>query len=178
LIQYRKLKDLILENKKSNLQVRSSSNLGAYIFFTSGEKTRRTDRKLVAGENIYLATGGKAYVQYYEGDASYSTDCYSITTLKTLAKCKYLYYFIISIIDKINEEMFEGTALKHLQKKKFLNCDVLLPPLPIQQKIVAKLDKIFAEIDKAYELLNKKIKIITFLRESFLEEKLKKLIQM
>jgi len=175
LIQYRKLKDLILENKKSNLQVRSSSVLGSYIFFTSGEKTRRSDKKLVTGENIYLATGGKAYVQYYKGDSSYSTDCYSITAVKTLAECKYLYYFLISIINKINEEMFDGAALKHLQKKKLLNCDLLLPQLPIQQTIVAKLDKIFAEIDKVYQLLNKKIKNINFLRESFLDTKLKKI---
>jgi type I restriction enzyme S subunit len=175
LIQYRKLKDLILENKKSNLQVRSSSDLGSYIFFTSGEKTRRSDKKLVTGENIYLATGGKAYVQYYKGDSSYSTDCYSITAVKTLAECKYLYYFLISIINKINEEMFDGAALKHLQKKKLLNCDLLLPQLPIQQTIVAKLDKIFAEIDKVYQLLNKKIKNINFLRESFLDTKLKKI---
>ncbi len=175
MIQYRKLKDLILENKKSNLQVRSSSDLGSYIFFTSGEKTRRSDKKLVTGENIYLATGGKAYVQYYKGDSSYSTDCYSITAVKTLAECKYLYYFLISIINKINEEMFDGAALKHLQKKKLLNCDLLLPQLPIQQTIVAKLDKIFAEIDKVYQLLNKKIKNINFLRESFLDTKLKKI---
>ena len=175
MIQYRKLKDLILENKKSNLQVRSSSDLGPYIFFTSGEKTRRSDKKLVTGENIYLATGGKAYVQYYKGDSSYSTDCYSITAVKTLAECKYLYYFLISIINKINEEMFDGAALKHLQKKKLLNCDLLLPQLPIQQTIVAKLDKIFAEIDKVYQLLNKKIKNINFLRESFLDTKLKKI---
>jgi type I restriction enzyme S subunit len=149
--------------------------LGSYIFFTSGEKTRRSDKKLVDGENIYLATGGKAYVQYYKGDSSYSTDCYSIKAVKTLAECKYLYYFLISIIDKINKEMFEGAALKHLQKKKLLNCDLLLPQLPIQQTIVAKLDKIFAEIDKVYQLLNKKIKNINFLRESFLDTKLKKI---
>jgi type I restriction enzyme S subunit len=149
--------------------------LGPYIFFTSGEKTRRSDKKLVTGENIYLATGGKAYVQYYKGDSSYSTDCYSITAVKTLAECKYLYYFLISIINKINEEMFDGAALKHLQKKKLLNCDLLLPQLPIQQTIVAKLDKIFAEIDKVYQLLNKKIKNINFLRESFLDTKLKKI---
>jgi type I restriction enzyme S subunit len=168
LIKYKKLKDLILENKKSNLQVKSSSDLGSYIFFTSGEKTRRSDKKLVAGENIYLATGGKAYVQYYKGDASYSTDCYSITTVKTLIECKYLYYFLISIIDKINEEMFEGTALKHLQKKKLLNCDLLLPPLLIQRKIVAKLDKIFAEIDKAIEVAEANIRNAEALFQSYI----------
>jgi type I restriction enzyme S subunit len=173
LIQYRKLKDLILENKKSNLQVRSSSVLGSYIFFTSGEKTRRSDKKLVDGENIYLATGGKAYVQYYKGDSSYSTDCYSIKAVKTLAECKYLYYFLISIIDKINKEMFEGAALKHLQKKKLLNCDLLLPQLPIQQTIVAKLDKIFAEIDKSIaaveaNLINAEILFKSYLKKIFL----------
>ena len=173
MIQYRKLKDLILENKKSNLQVRSSSVLGSYIFFTSGEKTRRSDKKLVDGENIYLATGGKAYVQYYKGDSSYSTDCYSIKAVKTLAEFKYLYYFLISIIDKINKEMFEGAALKHLQKKKLLNCDLLLPQLPIQQTIVAKLDKIFAEIDKSIaaveaNLINAEILFKSYLKKIFL----------
>ena len=33
--------------------------------------------------------------------------------------------------------------------ENFFNTPIILPPLPVQQKIVAKLDKIFSEIDKA-----------------------------
>ena len=72
-------------------------------------------------------------------------------------------------------EFVTGVTVPKLNQEKLKSIPIPLPPLPIQQKIVAKLDKIFAEIDKAYELLNKKIKNITFLRESFLEKKLKKI---
>ena len=30
--------------------------------------------------NIFLATGGKAIISFFDGKASYSTDCYAITT--------------------------------------------------------------------------------------------------
>jgi type I restriction enzyme S subunit len=145
----KKLKDLIIQNKKSLFQVKSASTVGSYPFFTSGMKILRTENVLTSGRNLYVATGGKALIQYYEGEASYSTDCYSFKANEEIIESKFLYYFLYMLTNEINEKMFKGAALKHLQKTDFLNIEIQLPPLELQNKIVMKLDAIFAEIDRA-----------------------------
>lgn len=145
-----KLAEVIIENSKSKFKVRDSSEIGTYPFFTSGNKTKRLDEFICKGENIFVATGGKANFKYFNGKASYSTDCYSIKTNEKVI-VKYLYYFLIMNKEIINDRMFKGAALKHLQKKEFKDIDVSIPPLAEQHRIVAKLDSAFAEIDVVIE---------------------------
>jgi len=149
-----KLQEILIKNQKSKIKVSDALFDGNYPFFTSGEKQKRLDEYLCDGKNIFIATGGKANFKYYEGKASYSTDCLSLKTSE-LADTKYIFYFLLSKKEQINKEMFLGAALKHLQKKQFENIDITLPSLPEQKRIVAKLDKAFAEIDKAITITEK-----------------------
>jgi len=149
------IEEIIVENPKSTLKVNQSKNEGEYIFFTSGVKTRFYNNFLCNGKNIFIATGGKANVSFYEGKAAYSTDCYSITT-KPFVDAKFLFYILQSKITEIDKDMFEGAALKHLQKKQFKNIKIKVPTLAEQQCIVAKLDAAFAEINKAIATTKRK----------------------
>jgi type I restriction enzyme S subunit len=133
------LGELIIANPKSKLKVRDSSSDGDYLFYTSGKKINYYNEYLCEGENIFLATGGMANVNYYHGKAAYSTDCLSITT-KSNVLVKYLYYFILSKLDYINEHMFVGAALKHLQKNHFKDILVPIPDELEQKRIVEILD--------------------------------------
>lgn len=152
----KKIGEIICENKKSKYKVRDSSNDGLFPFFTSGEKINRFSEYICEGENIFIATGGKANFQYHIGKAAYSTDCYSIKSNEKVLS-KFLYYFLKMNKKKINDEMFRGAALKHLQKKEFKNIDISLPPLSVQKQIVEKLDATFADIDKAISATEKNI---------------------
>ena len=71
---------LLIERKKSSIKVSDSNNYGQYPFFTSGEAVLRYDEKLIDGKNLFLATGGLANIKYFDGEASYSTDTYTLTT--------------------------------------------------------------------------------------------------
>jgi len=63
---------------------------------------------------------------------------------------KYLYYYFLSNFGKEKiDSITSGTTQKKFNKTSFRNLDIPLPPLGIQQKIVAKLDALFAEIDTA-----------------------------
>jgi type I restriction enzyme S subunit len=55
-------------------------------------------------------------------------------------------------------EFVTGVTVPKLNQEKLKSIPIPLPPLPIQQKIVAKLDKIFAEIDKAIASIESKTK--------------------
>ena len=73
------LSELVIERPKSTIKVRDSSETGPVPFYTSGIKIARHTESLCSGENIYVATGGKANFQFLAGPAAYSTDTYVVT---------------------------------------------------------------------------------------------------
>jgi len=66
---------------------------------------------------------------------------------------RYLLYTLNSDTTKEQSERNKGgVAQQNLSLTQLKNYDVYLPPLPEQERIVAKLDAAFAEIDKAVEI--------------------------
>lgn len=133
---------LIIEEKKSPIQVQQASGFGEYPFFTSGDSILLHTNSLIDGENIFLATGGKANVKFFKGKASYSTDTYVINSRK--ADTKFLYYLLLNRIDFINSNLFTGSGLKHLQKNELRKLGVSIPEGKIEQ---AKISSIISEVD-------------------------------
>ena len=58
---------------------------------------------------------------------------------------KYLYYFLYSSVELLNE-LGSGTTFKELSAGKLKKVKILVPPLPEQKRIVAILDEAFAGI--------------------------------
>ncbi len=61
---------------------------------------------------------------------------------------KYLYFLGLTIKENI-EQLVHGTTMTHITKGKFLDIKIPLPSFEEQRRIVAKLEAVFAEIDKA-----------------------------
>jgi type I restriction enzyme S subunit len=160
--------DVIVENPKSKLKVRDSISDGEYPFYTSGVSINSFDDFLCDGNNLFIATGGKACFQYYEGKAAYSTDCFSVTTRPGFAP-KFLFYFLDSISEDIETNMFEGAALRHLQKTKFREILAPFPPLAEQQRIVGLLDEAFEGLATAKANAEKNLQNARALFESHLQ---------
>jgi type I restriction enzyme S subunit len=149
----KKLGEICEENIKSPFKVEDATNLGEYPFFTSGEGVLIHNEYLVDGENIFLATGGYANVKYYNGKASYSADTWSLKVKNALTR--FVYYQISARLKYIDEVLFRGSGLRHLQKKEFLNLEIPIPPLSVQQKIVKILDTIQEAIDIQEKIIEK-----------------------
>ena len=64
---------------------------------------------------------------------------------------EFLYYFLISS-KKLLNKLGSGTTFKEISGRTLANVEILVPPLPEQQRIVAKLDDAFAEIDKVEQI--------------------------
>jgi len=160
----KKLGEICEENIKSPFKVENATNSGEYPFFTSGENVLTHDEYLVDGENIFLATGGYATVKYYNGKASYSADTWSLKIKNALTK--FVFYQILARLKYIDEVLFRGSGLRHLQKKEFLNIEIPIPPLPIQQKIV----KILDTIQEAIEIQEKIVEKTKELKKSLMAE--------
>ena len=88
------------------------------------------------------------------GKINYGEDCAigrSVAALRPkigLIEQKFLYYFMSLLVERLREGSL-GAAQTVISKEMINRIPLLLPPLATQQKIVAKLDAIFAEIDKA-----------------------------
>lgn len=131
------MKEIIEEKNKSKIQVNNVTNKDGNIpFFTSGETLLYTNEFLVSGFNIFLSTGGNAKVQFYFGNASYSTDTWCITANNNLKY--YLYFYLKQIESQMDRLYFHGTGLKHLQKQMFLKSKINVP----NEEIIMKFNKI------------------------------------
>lgn len=162
------LGDLIREQKKSSLKVSDAANFGEFPFFTSGEAILKHTSKQLDGKNIFLATGGVANIKYYEGDAAYSTDTYAVTT-KDEIDTEYLYFDLLNILYYINANYFQGSGLKHLQKKDLKKHQILFPKNPTEQTTIARiLSKVDEAIAQTEQLIAKYTRIKTGLMQDLL----------
>lgn len=152
----KKIGDIIIQNPKSKIKIRDVEK-GKFIFFRSGKNTLFHNKKIIDGENIFLSTGGTANVHYFSGDAAYSTDVFCITTDPSIYNTRYLYYKILSMIEVINNDMFKGATIKHLQKNEFKNIEFNIQSIHEQKRIVEKLDTCMEQIDKAIKNVEQNI---------------------
>ena len=150
---------IIVVKAKSTIKVSEAANFGEFPFFTSGDNILLHDEKIIEGENLFLATGGVANIKHFDGEAAYSTDTFVISTNEE-AKAQYLYYYLLSKVGYINKNYFEGSGLKHLQKKDFRKHVFVLPSSPTeQQKIASILSKLDEAITQTEQLIEKYKKI-------------------
>lgn len=158
-----RIRFLIKENAKSKIQVGDAKpqGVGKYPFFTSGENILSFDDFLCDGETIFLNTGGNASVKFYDSKASYSTDTYAIKSINEKVLLTKFLFYCLNDATFINDNYFEGSALKHLQKDKFKNFQIPFPPLHEQQQIAEFLDKKCYAIDKTLQNLEQKIQTLT-----------------
>ncbi len=129
---------IAISNVKSRMNVSQMTSQGEYPAFNSSkELSKYSDEYLVDGENIFMATGGKFYVHFFNGKASYSNhvDSYSSDTSKI--NTKFLYFTLSENSERI-DSMFYGAALKNLNKSELKNSEWLLPPL-VEQILITNI---------------------------------------
>jgi|LauGreSBDMM110SN_4_FD.fasta_scaffold143882_1 type I restriction enzyme S subunit len=90
---------------------------------------------------------------------------------KTKASPFYMrYYFESQFGQNQILQITSGAAQKKFNKTSFRSLLINLPSLPIQKKIVAKFDSIFAEIDKATAAVETKVVELKLLKNSILKQ--------
>ena len=149
------ISECVVEKKKSPIKVDDAAIFGQYPFFTSGEAVLQHDCKLIDGENLYLATGGMANVKYFNGEAAYSTDTYVLGTKENICP-KFMYYVLLFLKQYIDINYFQGSGLKHLQKKDFKRHEIIIPgSKDEQQRIADALSKLDDSLSQTQSLIDK-----------------------
>jgi restriction endonuclease S subunit len=149
------LKEIIKEHPKSKILVSEASNTGEFPFYNSSSRLSMSHNSALLSKNkILLSTGGKAGVHFSNKDFSYSSDVYVIESGNINAKTKFLYYWLISSIKKV-ERCFEGSGLKHLNKNYLKRERVNLPEVDYQDKIIELLEKKESHLKSIQILISK-----------------------
>jgi len=118
-------------------------------------------KKNVSPNDLIVSNTGSQGEVYRGIDGILSNNLFKVSVDSTLVDKDFLFHFLKSplFIDFQNERT-RGSTQPHMGHKNFLLTPIPLPPLAEQQRIVAKLDAAFVEIDKAVEnLKNKKMNL-------------------
>lgn len=84
---------------------------------------------------------------------------------------KYLLYYFRHFEAQLNQKG-TGTTFKAITQNIIKNLDVPVPPLPEQERIVARIEELFSELDKAVETLNTTKQQLAVYRQAVLKEAL------
>ena len=135
------------------LDANAANENGIYPFFTCALEPLRINSFSFDGKCIYLPGNGAnvGYVGYYEG----KFDAYQRTyVLKDISiNTKYLYYSLLLNWKNYNNNKQFGIATNFIRLGNLENYPVNLPPLAEQERIVAKIEALFQDIDEGVEHL-------------------------
>ena len=126
--------------KKGSYQSKDGDDSGRYRFYTCSEKIKYVDECLYVEPSIIVNRNGNAMVRYddeftTEKDHIYVLSCYDSVIIK------YVYYYLVSNIDKI-KDMMTGATIKNITKEKLNALKIPVPSLEKQQEIVNEFEKL------------------------------------
>lgn len=157
-----------IKSGKSN--TRDAKDNGEYIFFDRSKIIKKSSRYLYDCEALIIAGEGTKFLpKHYKGKFDLHQRAYALHNFKPSINVKYLYYYLHHLKDYL-PSVAVGATVKSLRRRHFENLPVVIFPIKTQQKIVKKLDAIFAEIDKATAAVEVNIKNAEALFQSYLRQ--------
>jgi type I restriction-modification system DNA methylase subunit/restriction endonuclease S subunit len=138
-------------------RITKGSNEGTlYPVYGSGEDTFRTDKFNRSGKTCKLArfaVSEKSMVifvnaTYWLMDSGFTVDTKDSSVLYR----EYLWWMLMFDRKRL-VTCAEGSCQKNIEMSEFYNLNYQIPPIPIQQEIVATLDRIFADIQDMKDCL-------------------------
>lgn len=104
-------------------------------------------RLIPTGSVIVTCIGDLGNVTIAGKEVATNQQINSIVVDEKIAEFKYIYYWALTLKGWLIENS-TSTTISMVNKSKFENAPVILPPLPEQQRIVAKLDAVFGHLDR------------------------------
>lgn len=137
-------------------------------FNISEEALQDSSAKIVPADTVIIATRmGLGKVVRPKMDTAINQDLKALFPSEALEK-SYLEWWLHSVARKI-EAMGTGTTVKGVRLNEVKALDIPLAPLAEQQRIVEKIETLFAELDKGEEALREVQKLLARYRQSVLK---------
>ena len=120
------------------------------------EQTRRNGVVVEEGEKVILVDGENSGEVFDIPKRGYMGSTFRILNINELVNEVYVRYFISSHQDELRNNKI-GSAIPHLNKELFFNLIFPLAPLEEQKRIVEIIDKQFAKLDEARDLIQESL---------------------
>ena len=102
----------------------------------------------------------------------FASDCTTVEPKDNTQLSKFVYYFLLSQQEYIYKNFRSGAAQSHVYAKDIETLEYPILPISEQERIVAKLDAAFAEIDEAVSVVEAKETEVQQLKTSLLSSSL------
>lgn len=90
---------------------------------------------------------------------------------------EFLYLYLLSpMFQTIVQERLSGSTTPHLYQRDIAELKIELPPLEMQERLVGEIWEAFSHQESLSELASAKLEVLTNLRDSFFETKLRELM--
>ena len=142
------------------------------VYFNVEDYGKKLDSYQIKKNDILIAMSGATTGKiglYDTEEISYLNQRVGLFRIENSNLRSYLFYFLSTQIEK-NLELSLGAAQPNLSTEQINNIELPLPPFEEQKRIVAKLDNLFAKIDKAIALHQKNIDEADIFMESVLND--------
>lgn len=142
---------------------------GLYKFYTCASEPLLCNTFRYCGDCLIFPGNGANVGDVYRYSGKF--DAYQRTYVASNIKhinVSYLYYFLLLYWKKANSDKQYGSATNYIKIGNFKDFIISYPPLPEQERIVAKLDEAFEAIDKAKTIAETNLKNAKELFESAL----------
>lgn len=144
----------------------------------SSSNTHSHSSFVLDGENLFIlkifdGSKGKKYstkIKYFSGKCNFTDLLYHMNPIhKDIMNIKYIYYFLLNKKDDISKDYQKGACNKSLDLDLFLDYEIPIPSLEIQEEIVEYLDFLFENIQTS----EKKIQELKRLNSFYMNNKIK-----
>ena len=137
---------------------------GKYNFFTTSNKNLYLNEFDIDGDYLIIGDGGVANFKHYNGKFSISDHCW-LAKFENLNN-NYVKQFLTYKEKFINDLLFQGTGLRNLSRKLFLNFEFPLIDIKEQEKIA----NLFSNLDLKINVLKNSIKNLKEFKIDMLEK--------
>jgi len=125
---------------------------GKYRFYTCSTTYSFCNTRSFNGECVIIPGNGDiGQVYYYDGEFEAYQRTYVLEKISIFPR--YLYYHLLWNWRHINSDKQYGSTVRYIRIGNFEKYNVFLPPLLEQQRIVAKIDSFFSELENGVTLL-------------------------
>ncbi|MCM1235510.1 MAG: restriction endonuclease subunit S, partial [Ruminococcus flavefaciens] len=128
---------------------------------------KKTGKYIESGTKIILVDGENSGEVFEVSEDGYMGSTFKTLNISFGINEKYLLYFVDSKRDLLRKSK-TGSAIPHLNKKLFFSLEFPLPPLQEQQRIVERIESLFAKLDEVKEKLKISLDKIEIRKKSIL----------
>lgn len=130
---------------KPIIRIQNLTNSSTEINRTT--KTFEEKYSVRAGDLLFAWSASLGAYIWNGEDGWLNQHIFKVIPKKDISK-KYLYYYLLHVVDKLYAKA-HGSGMVHITIKPFKATTIPLPPLPEQQRIVDRIESLFAKLDEA-----------------------------